>query len=45
MRCYAPSQPLRRTDPEIVEMDLNPLFVFEKGAVAADVRVRLAQDR
>ena len=31
--------------PEIVEMDLNPLFVLEKGAVAADVRVRLAPDR
>jgi acyl-CoA synthetase (NDP forming) len=28
--------------PEIVEMDLNPLFVMENGAVAADVRVRLA---
>ncbi|MGA3221291.1 MAG: acetate--CoA ligase family protein, partial [Acidimicrobiales bacterium] len=27
--------------PEIVEMDLNPLFVLEKGAVAADVRARL----
>jgi acyl-CoA synthetase (NDP forming) len=27
--------------PEIDEMDLNPLFVLEKGAVAADVRVRL----
>ena len=27
--------------PEIAEMDLNPLFVLEKGAVAADVRVRL----
>jgi acyl-CoA synthetase (NDP forming) len=31
--------------PEIAEMDLNPLFVLEKGAVAADVRVRLAPDR
>ena len=29
--------------PEIAEMDLNPLFVLEKGAVAADVRVRLAE--
>jgi acyl-CoA synthetase (NDP forming) len=28
--------------PEIEEMDLNPVFVLEKGAVAADVRVRLA---
>ena len=28
--------------PEIVEMDINPLFVMEDGAVAADVRVRLA---
>ena len=28
--------------PEIAEMDLNPLFVLEKGAVVADVRVRLA---
>jgi acyl-CoA synthetase (NDP forming) len=27
--------------PEIAEMDLNPVFVLEKGAVAADVRVRL----
>ena len=26
---------------EIAEMDLNPLFLLEKGAVAADVRVRL----
>jgi hypothetical protein len=23
-------------------MDLNPVFVLEKGAVAADVRIRLA---
>jgi acyl-CoA synthetase (NDP forming) len=29
--------------PEIAEMDLNPVFVLEKGAVAADVRVRLAE--
>ena len=29
--------------PELVEMDLNPLFVLEKGAVAADVRARLGQ--
>jgi acyl-CoA synthetase (NDP forming) len=28
--------------PEIAEMDLNPLFVLEKGAVAADVRARLS---
>ena len=28
--------------PEIAEMDLNPVFVLEKGAVAADVRIRLA---
>jgi acyl-CoA synthetase (NDP forming) len=27
--------------PEIAEMDLNPVFVLEKGAVAADVRVRV----
>jgi acyl-CoA synthetase (NDP forming) len=27
--------------PEIAEMDLNPVFVLEKGAVAADVRIRL----
>jgi acyl-CoA synthetase (NDP forming) len=27
--------------PEVAEMDLNPVFVLEKGAVAADVRVRL----
>ena len=27
--------------PEIAEMDLNPLFLLEKGAVAADVRARL----
>ncbi len=31
--------------PEIAEMDLNPLFVLEKGAVAADVRARLVPDR
>jgi len=30
--------------PEIAEMDLNPVFVLESGAVAADVRVRLAAD-
>lgn len=28
--------------PEIAEMDLNPVFILEKGAVAADVRIRLA---
>jgi len=28
--------------PEITEMDLNPVFVLAKGALAADVRVRLA---
>jgi len=28
--------------PEIAEMDINPLFVLEDGAVAADVRIRLA---
>ena len=28
---------------EIAEMDLNPVFVLQKGAVAADVRVRLAE--
>ena len=27
--------------PEITELDLNPVFVREHGAVAADVRVRL----
>lgn len=27
---------------EIAEMDLNPVFVLEKGAVAADVRIRVA---
>ena len=27
--------------PEVVEMDINPLFVHQKGAVAADVRVRV----
>ncbi len=30
--------------PEIAEMDLNPVFVLEKGAVAADVRVRFTGD-
>jgi len=30
--------------PELVEMDLNPLFVLEKGAVAADVRIRFAEN-
>jgi acyl-CoA synthetase (NDP forming) len=29
--------------PEIAEMDLNPLFVLEKGAVAVDIRVRLSR--
>ena len=29
--------------PEMVEMDLDPLFVLEKGAVAADVRAGLGQ--
>ena len=28
--------------PEVVEMDLNPLFVMARGALAVDVRVRLA---
>ena len=28
--------------PEIAEMDLNPVFVLQNGAVAADVRIRLA---
>jgi acyl-CoA synthetase (NDP forming) len=27
--------------PEIEEMDLNPVLVLEKGAVAVDVRVRV----
>ncbi len=29
--------------PEIAEMDLNPVFVLRRGAVAADVRIRLAE--
>ena len=28
--------------PEIAEMDLNPVFVLQKGALAADVRIRFA---
>ena len=28
--------------PEIAEMDLNPIFVLQKGAVAADVRIRVS---
>jgi acyl-CoA synthetase (NDP forming) len=28
--------------PEIAEMDLNPVFVLENRAVAADVRIRFA---
>ncbi|MGD0984913.1 MAG: acetate--CoA ligase family protein [Acidimicrobiales bacterium] len=28
--------------PEIAEMDLNPVFVLQKGAVVADVRIRVA---
>lgn len=28
--------------PEIAELDLNPVFVRQHGAVVADVRVRLA---
>jgi acyl-CoA synthetase (NDP forming) len=28
--------------PEIAEMDLNPVFVLEKGAIVADVRIRFA---
>ncbi len=31
------------TAPEIAELDINPLFVRTVGAVAADVRVRLAR--
>ncbi|MGC9960819.1 MAG: acetate--CoA ligase family protein [Acidimicrobiales bacterium] len=31
--------------PEIAEMDLNPVFILEKGAIAADVRIRLSQPR
>jgi len=27
--------------PEIAELDLNPVFVRQHGAVVADVRVRL----
>ena len=27
--------------PEIAEMDINPVFVLKKGAIAADVRIRL----
>lgn len=29
----------------VAELDLNPVFVLEKGAVAADVRVRLTRPR
>jgi acyl-CoA synthetase (NDP forming) len=29
---------------EIAEIDLNPVFVLETGAVAADVRIRLSHD-
>ncbi|WP_322754025.1 GNAT family N-acetyltransferase [Frankia sp. Cas3] len=28
--------------PEVVEMDMNPLIVHERGAVAVDVKIRLA---
>ncbi len=28
--------------PDIAEMDINPMFVLNEGAVAADVRIRLA---
>ncbi len=31
--------------PQIAEMDLNPVIVGESGAVAADVRIRLAGDQ
>lgn len=34
---------LVRSRPEIEEMDLNPVFVYEKGVVVADVRVALAE--
>jgi acetyltransferase len=27
--------------PEILEMDINPLLVLPRGAVAADVRIRV----
>jgi acyl-CoA synthetase (NDP forming) len=32
--------------PEIVEMDLNPVFVFDKGkgAIAVDARIVLGKD-
>jgi acyl-CoA synthetase (NDP forming) len=26
--------------PEIVEMDLNPVFVYDKGAKVVDVRIK-----
>lgn len=34
---------LANEHPEIAELDINPLFVFEKGVVAGDVRVILAE--
>jgi len=29
--------------PEIAELDLNPVFVRQHGAVVADIRVRLTR--
>ena len=31
--------------PQVVELDLNPVFVLPTGAVAADVRIRLVEAR
>ena len=30
-----------RSNPEIVELEINPLFAYENGAVAVDVRAML----
>jgi acyl-CoA synthetase (NDP forming)/RimJ/RimL family protein N-acetyltransferase len=35
---------LARIAPDIVELDVNPLMVGERGATAVDVKVRLATD-
>ncbi len=34
---------LVRSRPEIEQLDLNPVFVYEKGVVVADVRVALSE--